>query len=195
MKELYQASNPPTQLTLQHTSQNDIPYWQGTCPACRQETLSIFDNAIEAYCHNGNCNAKFSMFSFCKDVLGFEHKDMVAFILGKTKNINEFDYRDFARVVHKRMFREEEGKSQISFSLPEDREPAEPCPICGGHFFMYRITQTTVTPYCLYCGQYLPVPRKTKNLNKKRRSKHDADWAWMVKERYDGKCALCGSTE
>lgn len=192
MEDLYRYSNPPTPLVQRTTNTNNIPYWEGTCPNCGRQALHIYINSTKAYCYD--CNSSWSMFAFCKDVLQIEGDDMVRFILGKNSPVNDFDYRQFAKVVHSSIFSAGNEETEYSYFPPDDREPVAICQTCGGGRFVYRITKSSVKPYCLYCGSWQPCPRKTKNVGKNRRGNDCSDWRKAVWNRYNGKCALCGST-
>ena len=177
---------------------NGTFFMYGTCPLCGEaDSMMIEENSI--YMHCNHCGARADMEFLLTKFFGFTNDFKVCFVLEKERPLNEFDYFEYAKIIHPHTVRKIQEDTVVSLTLPEDREPVKPCHRCGYEHFVYHITKANVKPYCLFCGQHLPVPRKNKNLNntnqKLRTSKRANGWAWRVKNRYEGKCALCGSTD
>lgn len=170
------------------------PYVLGVCPCCEREALCIYEGDRLTWC--ANCKAKFNLFDFCRNGLKLEKDSLVRFILQKNEPLTWHDYAEVAKILHPHIFHgSSEKPSEVTFNCPKDRVPLTICPHCGYDHFTYTITGTVITGYCLYCGKYIQGIKKKANASGKKRGGQAEDWRRAVYRRYNGKCALCGSTE
>ena len=197
MTELYRKLYPEEQLHMAKGDDGRYFYF-GKCPCCLAENMIEIQVGEQWFkCHN--CNATKSVNELLDERFGPFSDERVSFVLEKDMPLNEFDYREYSNVAHAVNHRLSNADSQIVYELPEDREQVEPCARCGRSHFMYVITKSNVKPYCLFCGQHQPVPRKLKNASKtkapQRSAKATSFWSSRVYNRYEGRCAICGSTD
>ena len=197
MASLWRKMFPDGKLSYAKHENGDL-FMYGTCPLCGgTDSMKIEENSIYLYCNN--CGARADMELVLTKLFGFTSDFKICYVLEKEHPLNDFDYYKYAQIIHPHIFRKNQDDTVVSLILPEDREPVKPCNRCGYEHFIYHITKSNVKPYCLFCGQHQPVPRKIKNVGKTnqnlRTGKGSTSWAWKVKNRYEGKCALCGSTD
>lgn len=190
--DLWNCAYPTNHMKFVPATENQKEYWLSFCPVCGEEAFMTTYDSRSFSC--SSCKRRFTMFSFCKDILGLNGEELVRFVLQKEPPYNSFDYLDFACIVHK-------WHSSATFTIDKPQEwdfapweKTETCCSCGCPHFMYDVYPNKVDVFCCFCGRKIAPLHKTSVKGAKRNNLH-AQWSYLVHLRYGNKCALCGSTE
>lgn len=194
LHDLYDKINTESKFVPFIDERDGHTFWEGVCPECGGQHLFLYEYGSDvAFCRD--CNTKVTMFLLLTNYLNLSIHESVLYVTEKTGFVNEFDYRQFAKIVHPRVFEKNQEHTVVTFTPPFDREDAQPCEQCGCQYFVYKITGSNVKPYCLFCGKDQPCLKKIKNKTKNARGHEAVTWSHRVWSRYGGRCALCGSKE
>ena len=195
MKQVYRRAFPDTDIFSDYKEQPRRLFFYSKCPFCKDGIFYFFNYAKWGHCQD--CGTQHTMLSLCQDIMRLSKEETIRFILESPESgINDYTYFDFAKCVHNKINNIVKYKNHFTVGYsPEGWQSAKECPHCGDTHILYVLNENSCIPYCLYCGEVFYGLRKEKNAESGKRGTKASKWAEKVKERYSGRCALCGSTE